>query len=149
MHLQDIHFEVTDWAGVETTEHKGEVADGVEPHRSFTATGGGGVALEEGVLGPVSRAAVGRRQNLLGRFWQIPRFQKREKPLQDLLDAIGRESSDLLDQILLVERINLGHVHDAALRQIRLPDLQKHVPRSFSQVHPVVAKKEPQRGSGV
>src|SRR5215210_8225339 len=65
-----------------------------------------------------------RRQNLLGRFKQIPRLLEEVKAIQDLLDSIRREGPDLLDQLLLIEGIDLGHVDDAALRQIRLPEIQ-------------------------
>src|SRR6185369_384709 len=67
-------------------------------------------------------------------FQQIPGFQEEVKPVQDLLDPVRSEGSDLLDQVVLVERINLGHVDDAALRQVRLPSLQKHVSRSIRQM---------------
>jgi hypothetical protein len=57
MKISDIPFGTTDWSSVERTEHKGEtgvaywrtfvlkrgmsyhVADGAEPHRSYTAVG--------------------------------------------------------------------------------------------------------------
>ena len=65
-----------------------------------------------------ARQVPGQR-SLFVRAWKISRLQEQRDAVQDLLNPVGREGADLLDQVFFVDREELGDVDDATLRKIR------------------------------